>query len=164
VLWPTHATTELWGPRPSKRERLRTPPAVVDTSATLAAGRTDDAIAAALNAHGLHSGRGQPFTATAVAWIRDKYQSRTPGSDPRMAARLAARPDGRYSTRALALQLGVTIATVPYWRAQGIMPASHETPGGPWWHTVTPAVLAILRQHLRRVPLHTDTCGIPNAH
>jgi DNA invertase Pin-like site-specific DNA recombinase len=164
VLWHTHATTELWVPRPSKRERLRTPPAVVDTIATLAAGRTDDAIAAALNAHGLHSGRGQPFTATAVAWIRYKYQIRKPGSDPRMAARLDARPDGRYSTRALALQLGVTISTVHYWREHGIIPAIQETPGGPWWHTVTPAVLAALRQHIRRVPLHIDTLGIPNAH
>jgi hypothetical protein len=164
VRWHTHATTARWVPRPSMRERLRTPPAVVDTSATLAAGRTDDAIAAALNAHGRHSGRGQPCTAAAVAWIRDTYQIRQPGSDPRMAARLDARPDGRYSTRALALQLGVTISTVPDWRDQGSMPALHETPGGPWWHPVTPAVLAALRQHIRRVPLHTDTLGIPNAH
>jgi hypothetical protein len=72
VRWHTNATAELWVPRPSKRERLRTPPAVVDTIATLAAGRTDDAIAAALNARGLHSGRGQPCTAAAVAWIRYK--------------------------------------------------------------------------------------------
>jgi hypothetical protein len=162
--WHTRATTDLWVPRPRPRDRRRTPLAVVDTIATLAAGRTDDASAAALNTHGLHRGRGQPGTAAAVAWMRDTDPLHTPGSAPRLAARLEARPDGRSATRALALQLGVTIATVPDWRAQGIMPASHETPGGPWWHTVTPAVLAILRQHLRRVPLHTDTCGIPNAH
>jgi hypothetical protein len=163
VLWHTHATTERWVPRPRMRERRRTPPAVVDTIATLAAGRTDDAIAAALNARGLHSGRGQPFTAAAVAWIRDKYQIRKPGSDPRMAARLDARPDGRYSTRALAMHLGVTISTVHYWREHGIMPALQESPGGPWWHTITPAVLAALRQHIRRVSLRTDTLGIPTA-
>ena len=46
----------------------------------------------------------------------------------------------------------------------GLIPAIPESPGGPWWHTVTPAVLATLRQHIRRVPLHTDTLGIPKAH
>jgi hypothetical protein len=86
VLWHTHATTALWVPRPSKRERLRTPSEVVETITTLAAGRTDDAIAAALNARGLPSSRGQPFTAAAVAWIRYKYQIRKPGSDPRLPA------------------------------------------------------------------------------
>lgn len=99
ALWHPHATTARWVPRPRTRERLRTPPAVVDTSTPLAAGRTDDAIAAALNAHGLHRGRGQPCTAAAGAWSRSNDQLRQPGSAPRLAARLKARPDGRYSTR-----------------------------------------------------------------
>jgi Recombinase zinc beta ribbon domain/Recombinase len=163
-LWHTNATTALWGPRPSTRDRLRTPSAVVATIATLAAGSTDDAIAAVLNARGLHSGRGQPVTAAAVAWIRYQYQIRNPGSDLRMAARLEARPDGRYSPRALALHLGVTISTVHDWREHGIMPAIQETPGGPWWHSVTPAVLAALRQPSRRVSLRPDALGIPHAH
>jgi DNA invertase Pin-like site-specific DNA recombinase len=164
VLWHTEATTALWVPRPSQRDRWRTPPTVVETIAALATGRTDDAIAAALNARGLQSGRGPPFTAAAVAWIRDKYQIPKPGSDPRVAARTDARPDGRYSTRALATHLGVTISTVHYWREHGIIPAIQETPGGPWWHEVTPAVLAALRTYIRRAPLRTDDSWIPNAH
>jgi hypothetical protein len=163
-LWHTTATTELWGPRPSTRDRLRTPPAVVDTLATLAAGSTAAALAAVLTARGLPSGRGPPFTAAAVAGIRDQDQRRQPGSAPRMAARLEARPDGRASTRALAMPLGGTIATVHSWRAHGRMPALQETPGGPWWHLVTPAVRAALRQHLRRGSLRTDALSIPNAH
>jgi len=164
VLWYTQATTELVISRPNKQERLRTPLEVVDAIARLATGRTDDAIAAALNALGLRSGRNQPLTSDAVAWIRYKYQIRKPGSDPRLAACLDARPDGRYSTRALATHLGVTISTVHYWREHGIIPAIQETPGGPWWHTVTPAVLTALRQHIRRVSLRTDDPWIPNAH
>jgi hypothetical protein len=164
VLWHTEATTELWVPRPGKRDRLRTPAEVVDASASLATGRTDDAIAAALNARGLRSGRGQSLTADAVAWIRYKYHIRKPGSDPRMAAHTEARPDGRYSTRALATRLGVTISTIHYWRERGIIPAIQETPGGPWWHEVTPAVLATLRTHIHRVPLRTDDRWLPNAH
>jgi hypothetical protein len=68
-LWHTEATTALWVPRPSQRDRWRTPPTVVETIATLATGRTDDAIAAALNARGLQSGRASP-SRCAVAWIR----------------------------------------------------------------------------------------------
>jgi hypothetical protein len=164
VLWQTQATTALVVPRPTTHARVRTPLEVVDAIATLATGRTDDAMAAVRKAQGLRSGRHQPRTPDAVAWIRYTYHLRKPGSEPPMAARLDARPDGRYSTRALAMQLGVTISTVHSWRKHGIMPAIQETPGGPWWHTVTPAVLAALRQHIRRVSLRTDDPGIPNAH
>jgi hypothetical protein len=163
VLWHTEATTALVVPRPDKKERLRTPPAVIDAITALAAGHSDEAIAAALNTHGLRSGRGNPFTADAVAWIRFKYGIRKPGSDPRIAARPDARPDGRFSTRALAIRLGVTISTIHYWRKHGIIPAIQETPSGPWWHTVTPDILAALGTHIRRVPLRTDDHEIPNA-
>ena len=54
------------GPSPREKARLRTPRAVVDAITAPAAGRSDEAIAAALNTHGLRSGRG-PFTADAVA-------------------------------------------------------------------------------------------------
>jgi DNA invertase Pin-like site-specific DNA recombinase len=156
LLWHTEATIELWVPRPDKRERVRTSAEVVMAIAALAAGRTDDAIAAALNTRGLRSGRGKPFTAEAVAWIRYKHRIPTPGSDPRVAARLDARPDGRFSTRALATRLGVTISTIHYWRERGLIPAIQETPGGPWWHAVTPDILAALRQHIRRVSLRAE--------
>jgi DNA invertase Pin-like site-specific DNA recombinase len=162
LLWHTEATTELVVPRPDKRERLRTPHVVVEAIARLTTGRTDDAMATALNELGLRSGRDKPFTADAVAWSRFKYGIRKPGSDPRIAARPDARPDGRFSTRALATRLGVTISTIHYWRTHGIIPAIQETPSGPWWHTVTPDILAALCTHIRRVPLRTNDRGIPN--
>jgi hypothetical protein len=162
--WHTEATTALWVPRPSQRDRWRTPPTAVETIAAWATGRTDDALAAALNARGLPSGRGQPFTAAAVAWIRDQEPIPKPGSDPRVAARTDARLDGRYATPALATHLGGTSSTVHGWRAQGLMPASQATPSAPWWHKVTPAVLAALRTSIRRAPLRTHDSWIPNAH
>jgi hypothetical protein len=73
LLWHTEATTELVVPRPDQRERWRTPHAVVEAIARLTTGRTDAAIATALNELGLRSGRDKPFTADAVAWIRFKY-------------------------------------------------------------------------------------------
>jgi hypothetical protein len=134
-------------------ECVRTSPQVIEAIAALAPGRTDAAIAEALNAQGFSSGRGTPFTAKAVAWIRHHYQIRKPGSDRQVAARTTARADGRYSTRALATRLGVSIATIHYWRAQGILPAIQELPGGPWWHEITPEVLERLRKHIRRAPV-----------
>ncbi len=153
LLWHTTATTELTVARLRSPERVRTPPQVIEAIAALAVGRTDTAIAEALNAQGLASGRGRPFTAKAVAWIRHHYQIRKPGSDRQVAAGTMARVDGRYSTRALATRLGVSIATIHYWRAQGILPAIQELPGGPWWHEITPEVLEKLRTHIRRAPV-----------
>jgi hypothetical protein len=150
VLWHTEVVTALTVPRPSRHERSRTPSDVVSTIATLAATHTDAAIAALLNARGLRSGKGHAFTASAVVWVRRKYNITKPLLDPRQAACLEARPDGRYSTRALAIQLGVTIHTIHYWRKHGMIPAIQETPGGPWWHEVTPAVLESLQRQMRQ--------------
>ena len=154
LLWHTTATTDLAVPRMRPTERVRTPPQVIEAIAALAAGRTDTAIAEALNTQGLSSGRGRPFTAKAVAWIRHHYQIRKPGSDRQVAARTSARADGRYSTRAIATRLGVSIATIHYWREKGILPAIQELPGGPWWHAITPAILEQLQTHIRRAPVH----------
>lgn len=153
LLWHTTATTNLVVARLRSSERVRTPPQVIEAIAALAVGRTDAAIAEALNAQGLASGRGKPFTAKAVAWIRHHYQLRKPGSDRQVAAGTRARADGRYSTRALATRLGVSIATIHYWREQGVLPAIQELPGGPWWHEITPEVLEKLRTRIRRAPV-----------
>src|SRR5262249_15759751 len=152
-LWHTTATTDLAVPRMRPPERVRTPPQVIEAIAALAVGRTDAAIAEALNAQGLASGRGRPFTAKAVACLRHHYQDAKPGSGRQVAAGTMARADGRYSTRALATPLGVSIATIHYWRVQGILPAIQELPGGPWWHEMTPEVLERLRRHIRRAPI-----------
>ena len=152
VLWHTEAITALTVPRPSQPERTRTPPDVVSTSATLAVTHTETAIAALLKARGLRSGKGHAFTAAAVVWVRRKSGMATPHVDPRQAARLEARPDGRYSTRALATQMGVTIHTIHDWRERGMIPAIQETPGGPWWYEVTPAVLEGLQRPMRQAP------------
>jgi hypothetical protein len=152
-LWPTTATTALVVPRRRPPERVRTPPQGIEAIAALALGRTDATIAAALHAQGLSSGRGRPFTAKAVAWIRHPDPIRQPGSERQVAARTSARADGRDATRALATRLGVSLATIPDWRAQGILPAIQELPGGPWWHEITPEVLERLRTHSRRAPV-----------
>lgn len=156
ILWHTGAITELVATRPTTQEKLRTSEQVVQTVRELAAGRTDCEIATELNKRGLLSGRGRPFTGSAVAWKRLQFQIEKPGSDPGFARRVGIRSDGSYSTSALADRLGVGIHTIHYWRQQGILQASQETPRGPWWHRVTPEILKTLRDKIRRVPVKSE--------
>lgn len=153
VLWHTGAISELSTPRPTIRQKVGTPEVAVQAIRELASGHTDPEIAQILNQRGLVSGRGRAFTASSVAWIRLKFKFKKPKSDPGFAAKVGIRDDGRYSTSALAHKLGVTIHTIHYWREKGILEAVRETANGPWWHTVTPEVLATLRRKIRRVPL-----------
>ena len=153
ILWHTGATTELVAMRPTTQDKLRTPAEVVQTVRELTVGRTDDQIATELNQRGLKSGLGRAFTGSAVAWIRWKFQIGKPGSDPGFARNVGIRPDGSYSTSALAQKLGVGIHTIHYWREKGMLDAFQETPKGPWWHRVTPEVLEMLCSCIRRVPV-----------
>jgi hypothetical protein len=119
LLWHTMATTTLMVPRVHRKDRFRTSPEVIEAIMSLAPGRNNTAIAKALNARGLRSGRGAEFTKQTVAWLRRKYQIGESGSDHLTASHMGARADGRYSTRALATRLGVSISTIHYWREKG---------------------------------------------
>lgn len=156
ILWHTGATTELVAIRQTTGDKLRTPDEVVELVRELAVGRTDEEVAFVLNTRGLVSGKGRAFTADSVAWIRWKFGITKPSSDPKVAHHLGISPDGYYSTTALAEKLGVGIHTIYYWRDKGIIEASQETPGGPWWYLVTPEVLETLRSKIRRVPVKSE--------
>ena len=41
-------------------------------------------------------------------------------------------------------------------REKGFIPASQETPNGPWWHQVTPEILKTLREKICRVPVRSE--------
>ncbi|HCF27602.1 MAG TPA: recombinase family protein [Cyanobacteria bacterium UBA11049] len=156
ILWHTGATSELFTPRPSIQQKLGTPVEVIQAIRELAVGRTDTEIARELNCQGFLSPKGRAFTESSVAWIRLKYKIDKPGSNPKFAHDVGIRTDGCYSTSALAAKLGVGIDTIHYWREQGIIPASQETPNGPWWHQVTPEILKTLRDKIRRVPVRVE--------
>jgi DNA invertase Pin-like site-specific DNA recombinase len=156
ILWHTGATSELLTDRPSIQQKLGTPEQVIQAVRELAVGRTDAEIAQQLNQTGLLSGKGRCFTASAVAWIRWKFKIGKLGSDPGFAGAVGIRSDGSYSTSALADKLGVGIHTIHYWRKKGVIEAFQETPSGPWWHRVTPEVLQMLRDNIRRVPVKSE--------
>lgn len=91
-----------------------------------------------------------------MAWIRLKYKVAKPGSDPGFACSVGIIEPGCYSTSALADILGVGIHTIHYWREKAVIEAFRETANGPWWHRVTPEVLKVLRDKIRRVPVKPE--------
>lgn len=153
ILWHTGATTEQVVERPTISQKMATPEAVIQVIRELAQKQTDASIALSLNQRSLVSGRGRAFTAASVAWIRGKYQIPKPLSSNTFAGNVGIRADGSYSTSALAKKLGVGIHTIHYWREQGVIEATRETERGPWWYQVTPEVLRLLREKIRRVPV-----------
>jgi DNA invertase Pin-like site-specific DNA recombinase len=156
LLWHTDNTTEITSQRPTVQQRLGTPESVVQAIREVVYGHTDAEIAQLLNEKGMISATGQEFTASSVAWIRLKFKIPKPESDNRLAFHLGIREDGCYSTSALAEKLGVGIHTIHYWREKGIVPATRDTPHSPWWHPITPEILQVLRQKIRRVPLKEE--------
>ena len=153
ILWHTGATADVVAIRQTTGDKLRTPNEIVELVRELAVGRTDAEIAAELNSRGLVSGRGRAFTCDSVAWIRWKFEITKPLSDPKVAHHLGITAEGYYSTSALAEKLGVGIHTIYYWRDKGIIQASQEIPGGPWWYRITPEVLESLRSKIRPRPV-----------
>lgn len=65
-------------------------------------------------------------------------------------------PDGYYSTSALAKKLGVGIHTIYYWRDKGAIEVIQNPDSHLCWYKVTPEVLDILREKIRRVPVQQE--------
>lgn len=155
ILWHTGAISILVATRPTNADKFRTPPKILQLIEELAAGRTDTEIALELNRRGLVNAKGRAFTKKGIAWIRWKFGIDKPLSDPTVA-KSGVSPEGYYSTSALAEKLGVGIHTIYYWREKGIIQAFQETDQSPWWHIVTPEVLATLRAKIQRVPVKSE--------
>jgi hypothetical protein len=76
---------------------------------------TEDAIAHQLNAQGVSSGTGQPFTARIVARLRREYGLKSRYERLREAGRLTAEE--------IAQQLAVCVKTIHVWRRAGRLQA-----------------------------------------
>ena len=120
-------------------DRLRYPAATIERVRELAQGLTNAQIAQALNAQGLRSAKGHPFTPAMIQWIRFRYAV--------PAARLQ-RPD-EITVKQLADELGVSIHFVHYWIKQGEITAHQIDGRGPWWITINAQQLAALRDRIR---------------
>jgi DNA invertase Pin-like site-specific DNA recombinase len=151
IRWQTQACSVAEVPRPPRScDARRTPGAAVERVRALAAQHSDRQIATVLNAEGLVSGTGQPFTAARVQWIR--YAHTIASGCPEGPGRVVKeqRGDGRYATRAAAELLNVDIATVLAWCKAGRLDGVQAKPHGPWWIHLTPEIIAELRKPVKQ--------------
>ncbi len=151
IRWQTEACTTLAIPRPRRSADVRrTDAAVVQRIRELAPRHTDREIAAHLNAEGRVSGLQGRFTVSKVQWLR--YQHGIASGCPAgpLACPHGHRGDGRYTARAAAALLNVSVTTIAAWCAAGRLDGTQAVPHGPWWVQLTPEVIAALRKPVRR--------------
>jgi DNA invertase Pin-like site-specific DNA recombinase len=134
VRWHTGATDELTIARPGPG---RTPAAALELMRRHGATHTSAQLADMLNAAGLSTGKGKPFTASNVAsvrWVHKIYGPRT-----------VAVGDGEVSVKQAAAELGIPADAVYNWLAHGQVPA-RQGPSGRWCIPWDPATQEIYRQ------------------
>ena len=151
IRWQTDACTTLAVPRPRRSADVRrTDPAVVRRIRELAPQHTDRQIAARLSKEGLVSGLGGSFTASKVQWLRYRHQIASGCPEGPLTCRQGQRGDGRYTARAAAALLNVSVTTIAAWCTAGRLDGIQAVPHGPWWVHVSAEEIAALRKPVRR--------------
>ncbi|MCJ7555997.1 MAG: recombinase family protein [Gammaproteobacteria bacterium] len=151
VRWQTGAVSERALPRRQRIDEIwRTPSEVIERIRALAPNQTDRQIAAQLNAEGLTTGVGQEFDRVRVRRVRLKYE--IPAGCPEMPNPRdnGPRGDGRYSAKAAARLLNVSIGTINQWCCTGKLASVQSVPGSPRWITLTPEIIAKLRKPVKQ--------------
>jgi DNA invertase Pin-like site-specific DNA recombinase len=112
-------------PRPSG-ERWRHSELLVKKVRKLAEENSDAEIAAQLNAEGLISAKGNPFTRSSVSWIRHKHK--IPPAEKKKADEL--------TVKEVAKRFDVSPNVVYYWIERKIITARRLNNGSPYWITI----------------------------
>ncbi len=147
IRWQTNALTEREIPRPKRYcELIRTNPAVLDRIRQLAPTHTDRQIATLLNQADLTSGTGKLFNIARVQATRRNYDIPTGCPESPAACPDGQRGDGRYSARATAKLLNVSVSTVSSWCQSGRLDNIQAIPRGPRWIMLTPEIIAELHK------------------
>lgn len=147
VRWQTEALSELQVPRPKPiYETQRTAEAVIERVRELAPTHTDIQIARKLNEGGRKTGVGLVFTRRRVHRIRVKYDIPTGCPEMPNASVGGRRGDGRYSSKAAAEILNVSIGTINTWCKSGKLDDLQAVPGAPRWIKLPPEIIAQLRK------------------
>jgi DNA invertase Pin-like site-specific DNA recombinase/uncharacterized protein YndB with AHSA1/START domain len=151
VRWQTQACSTLEVARPKRSYVIRrTAPEVIERLEQLARDHTDMETAKCLNDEGYRSGQGGAFTRNKVKWLRHAYGI-TSGCPLRpVACPTGQRGDGRYSARAAAELLNVSVDTIADWCRSGTLDGLQMAPRGPWWVALSPEVITALRKPVRQ--------------
>jgi hypothetical protein len=151
VRWQTHACSTLEVARPQRAWVIRrTTPEVVEGVRQWAPHHTDCEIAERLNHAGYRSGQGGVFSGSKVEWIRYAYGIKSGCPLGPAAVPNGQRGDHRYSARAAANLLNVSVYTIADWCKAGKLDGLQVAPHGPWWVTLTPEIIAALRKPRRQ--------------
>jgi hypothetical protein len=142
VLWETGATTEFTVPRPDRKTAQATPPEALDQiRQLLPRGASNHDIAQQLNAAGLCTGHGDPWTAHSVTWAQHRYRLSHPMRPPRSHRQPDQRPDGLYSIHGVAAYFHTTEHIVRYWMNQGWLQGVEGGGTRPWWFKLDRATI-----------------------
>jgi DNA invertase Pin-like site-specific DNA recombinase len=151
VRWQTEASTTVTIPRPPRScDTRRTPAAIVERIRVLASDHTDERIADQLNQEGSKTGTGGTFTVKKIQWLRHRYHIRSQCPQGPAACPQPQRGDGRYSARAAADLLNVSVSTIAEWCQSGKLDGIQAMPHGPRWVQLTSEQIERLRKPLRR--------------
>jgi DNA invertase Pin-like site-specific DNA recombinase len=115
IRWRSGAAEQHTIQRPQKpADAQRTPSPAVELTRRLAADHTSEQIACQLNAAGLRTGKGRPFTAESVQWILWRHKISYPTTWAH---------DGELTVSQIAERLGVSIGMVYDWISTGKLAA-----------------------------------------
>jgi hypothetical protein len=142
IGWKSGAWTALSARRPTTGDRMRTPAAALARIRAGAAAMTDERRAAALNAAGLTTRMGLPWTAARVQRVRT--DQRIPTGCPVMPRVDRPRGDGLVPARTAAARPGVVPTALAHRRRWGFVRAEQRGPGSPLWIRLTPEDVARL--------------------
>ena len=161
VLWSGGVTTAHTVSCPPQGWHCVTAAAVLARIGALAQTLPDDQIAHQLNAEGVRTQTGKPWTYERVWAMRNQHQ--IPTACPIDAGACAMRGDGRVPVTLAAERLGVSTSLIHVWIAQGVLRSAQRTAQSPCWVRLTdaeltrldgrhdwsafPTVGAIMRQH-----------------
>jgi DNA invertase Pin-like site-specific DNA recombinase len=150
IVWQTGATSDH---RIQRRVQAYTDYADLLESrirALNAAQRMDGEIAAILNAEGLVSARGRPFSGGGVHVLRKRWRIPTVKINGK-EANPRRWPDGTYSVQGAAEVLTITPQTVFKWLRKGRLTGEQLVKGMPWKIILSDQQITVLKARVRRI-------------
>jgi DNA invertase Pin-like site-specific DNA recombinase len=142
IGWCSGAWNEVHARRPSAADLAGTPPAVLERIRTLAQQHPDDQVAAILNAEGLTTRTGLPWTYLRVGQVR--FRQGIPTACPIVPKGVGPRGDGLVPIGAVMEQVGISRSVVSDWCRCGFLHAEQKSALDPRWIRLTEEDLARL--------------------
>jgi hypothetical protein len=135
IGWCSGAWNELRVRRPSGADLAATPQRVLQRIRDLAQDHSDDQVAVLLNAEGLRTKRGLPWTYLRVGQIR--FRHGIPTACPIVPTGAGPRGDGLVPVEAVMAQVGISRSVVGYWCRCGFLYAEQKAARDPRWIRLT---------------------------